>query len=141
MTRIWNKHKQSNAPLKRKFLVVLSGGVHSSVAAALLVNAGSRVVGGFIKNWSDSKDVWSGECQWRGERRDALRVAAKLGIPLLTFDFEDEYRTRVIQPLFDGYAQGRTPNPDVLCNQFIKFGLFWEEAQRLKMDFVATGPY
>lgn len=122
-------------------LVGMSGGVDSSVAAALLVKAGYKVVGGFIKNWSDSKDVWSGECQWRGERRDALRVAAKLGIPLLTFDFEDAYRKKVIAPLFDGYAQGTTPNPDVLCNQFIKFGLFWEEAQRLKMDYVATGHY
>lgn len=122
-------------------LVGMSGGVDSSVAAALLVKQGYNVVGGFIKNWSDSKDVWSGECQWRGERRDALRVAAKLGIPLLTFDFEDEYRKRVIAPLFEGYAHGTTPNPDVLCNQFIKFGLFWEEAKRLKMDFVATGHY
>jgi tRNA-uridine 2-sulfurtransferase len=129
---------RNNAP---SVLVGMSGGVDSSVAAALLVRAGYRVVGGFIKNWSDSKDVWTGECAWRGERRDAMRVAAKLGIPLLTFDFEDAYRARVIQPLFDGYAQGRTPNPDVLCNQFIKFGLFWEEAKRLRMDYVATGHY
>jgi tRNA-specific 2-thiouridylase len=126
---------------KPTVLVGMSGGVDSSVTAALLVKAGYNVVGGFIKNWSDSKDVWTGECQWRGERRDALRVAAKLGIPLLTFDFEEEYRKKVIAPLFDGYAQGTTPNPDVLCNQFIKFGLFWEEAQRLKMDYVATGHY
>ncbi len=122
-------------------LVGMSGGVDSSVAAALLVQAGYNVVGGFIKNWSDTKDTWTGECQWRGERRDALRVAAKLGIPLLTFDFEDEYRKQVIAPLFEGYAHGSTPNPDVLCNQFIKFGLFYEEAKRLKMDFVATGHY
>jgi tRNA-specific 2-thiouridylase len=127
--------------MKKTVLVGMSGGVDSSVTAALLVKAGYNVVGGFIKNWSDSKDVWTGECQWRGERRDALRVAAKLGIPLLTFDFEDEYRKKVIAPLFEGYAKGTTPNPDVLCNQFIKFGLFWEEAKRLKMDYVATGHY
>lgn len=127
--------------MKKTVLVGMSGGVDSSVTAALLVKAGYNVVGGFIKNWSDSKDVWTGECQWRGERRDALRVAAKLGIPLLTFDFEEEYRKKVIAPLFDGYAHGTTPNPDVLCNQFIKFGLFWEEAKRLKMDYVATGHY
>ena len=122
-------------------MVGMSGGVDSSVAAALLVNAGYRVVGGFIKNWSDSKDVWSGECEWRGERRDAIRVAAKLGIPLLTFDFEDQYRKQVVAPLFEGYARGVTPNPDVLCNQFIKFGLFYHEMKRLKLDFVATGHY
>lgn len=141
MARIWNKHKQSNTPLKRKVLVGMSGGVDSSVAAALLVKRGYKVVGGFIKNWSDSKDIWSGECAWRGERRDALRVAAKLGIPLLTFDFEDQYRKYVVSPLFDGYAQGSTPNPDVLCNQFIKFGLFFHAMKRLKLDFVATGHY
>ncbi len=119
----------------------MSGGVDSSVAAALLVKRGYKVVGGFIKNWSDSKDVWSGECAWRGERRDAIRVAAKLGIPLLTFDFEDQYRSKVVGPLFEGYARGTTPNPDVLCNQFIKFGLFFHEMKRLKLDFVATGHY
>jgi tRNA-specific 2-thiouridylase len=126
---------------QKTVLVGMSGGVDSSVAAALLVKQGYDVVGGFIKNWSDSKDVWSGECQWRGERRDAMRVAAKLGIPLMTFDFEDAYRERVIKPLFEGYERGTTPNPDVLCNEFIKFGLFWEEAKRLKFDFVATGHY
>ncbi len=126
---------------KGKVLVGMSGGVDSSLAAALLLDQGYEVVGGFIKNWSDSKDAWTGECQWRGERRDALRVAAKLGIPLLTFDFEDAYRARVVGELFRGYAAGETPNPDVLCNEAIKFGLFLEEAERLGMDFVATGHY
>jgi len=119
----------------------MSGGVDSSVAAALLVKQGYNVVGGFIKNWSDTKDAWTGECEWRGDRRDAMRVAAKLGIPLLTFDFEDAYRRDVIDKLFQGYAAGTTPNPDVLCNQFIKFGLFFDEMKRLKADFVATGHY
>jgi tRNA-uridine 2-sulfurtransferase len=122
-------------------LVGMSGGVDSSVAAALLVKEGYRVVGGFIKNWSDSKDVMTGECQWRGERRDALRVAAKLGIPLLTFDFEEAYRKTVVDELFRGYAAGETPNPDVLCNEFIKFGLFADEAVRLGFGFIATGHY
>lgn len=119
----------------------MSGGVDSSVAAALLVKRGFRVVGGFIKNWSDSKDRWTGECAWRGERRDAMRVAAKLGIPLLTFDFEDAYRKRVIDPMFRAYRSGVTPNPDVLCNQEIKFGLFFREMKRLKLDAMATGHY
>lgn len=126
---------------KPTVLVGLSGGVDSSVSAALLKQRGFRVVGGFIKNWSDSKDMWTGECQWRGERRDALRVAALLDIPLLTFDFEATYRERVVAELFRGYAEGVTPNPDVLCNEAIKFGLFADEARRLGIDFVATGHY
>lgn len=122
-------------------LVGMSGGVDSSVSAALLVKQGYRVVGGFIKNWSDTKDIWTGECQWRGDRRDGLRVAAKLDIPLLTFDFEEQYRAKVIDPMFKAYRNGSTPNPDVLCNQEIKFGLFFREAKRLKLDFIATGHY
>ena len=125
----------------KKVLVGLSGGVDSSVSAALLVQKGYTVIGGFIKNWSDSKDLWTGECAWRGERRDAIRVAAKLGIPLLTFDFEKEYRARVIDELFRGYEAGETPNPDVLCNEAIKFGLFLEEAKKIGADAVATGHY
>lgn len=128
-------------PPGSKILVGMSGGVDSSVAAALLVKAGYEVTGGFIKNWSDSKDLWTGECQWRGERRDALRVAARLGISLLTFDFEDRYRERVLGRMFAEYEAGRTPNPDILCNEAIKFGLFFEEARRLGFDGVATGHY
>ncbi|MCK9360700.1 tRNA 2-thiouridine(34) synthase MnmA [Patescibacteria group bacterium] len=124
-----------------KILVGMSGGVDSSVTAALLVEQGYDVTGGFIKNWSDTKDLWTGECQWRGERRDALRVAAKLGIPLLTFDFEKEYRSRVLDRMFSEYESGITPNPDVLCNQEIKFGLFFEAAIKLGFDGIATGHY
>ncbi len=124
-----------------KVLIGMSGGVDSSVAAALLVKEGYEVTGGFIKNWSDAKDLMTGECQWRGERRDALRVAAKLGISLMTFDFEKEYRERVLERMFKEYAAGVTPNPDVLCNEEIKFGLFAEAAWKLGFDFVATGHY
>lgn len=119
----------------------MSGGVDSSVSAALLKKRGYRVIGGFIKNWSDSKDIWSGECQWRGDRRDAIRVAAKLDIPLLTFDFEDLYRKRVVDKMFKAYAKGVTPNPDVLCNQEIKFGVFFQAAKKMKADYIATGHY
>lgn len=125
----------------KRVLVGMSGGVDSSVTAALLKEQGYDVTGGFIKNWSDSKDLWTGECQWRGERRDAMRVAAKLGIPLLTFDFEEAYRSRVVRELFEGYEAGETPNPDVLCNEAIKFGLFFEEAMRLGFDCIAMGHY
>lgn len=128
------------APIQR-VLVGMSGGVDSSLSAALLLEEGYEVVGGFIKNWSDSKDLWTGECQWRGERRDAMRVAAKLGIPLLTFDFEEKYRERVLGRMFEEYQRGVTPNPDVLCNEEIKFGLFFEAAMHAGFDFIATGHY
>lgn len=127
--------------MRGKVLVGMSGGVDSSVTASLLVKRGYEVIGGFIKNWSDSKDLQTGECTWRGERRDAMRVAAQLGIPLLTFDFEKQYREKIVDELFRGYEAGETPNPDVLCNEVIKFGLFADEAKRLGMDFVATGHY
>ena len=122
-------------------LVGMSGGVDSSVSAALLQRVGWNVAGGFIKNWSDSKDGWTGECAWRGERRDAMRVAAALGIPLLTFDFEASYRDKVVETLFRGYGAGETPNPDVLCNEAIKFGLFMDAARKMGAAFVATGHY
>lgn len=125
----------------QRILVGMSGGVDSSLSSALLVEQGHEVVGGFIKNWSDSKDLWTGECQWRGERRDAMRVAAKLGIPLLTFDFEEQYRARVLDIMFKAYEAGFTPNPDVLCNQEIKFGLFFDAAMKQGFDAIATGHY
>jgi len=119
----------------------MSGGVDSSVAAAMLVRAGFDVTGGFIKNWSSSKDPLSGECTWRADRRDAMRVAAVLDIPLLTFDFEKQYRERVVAELYRGYEDGETPNPDVLCNEYVKFGLFWDKAKELGFDLMATGHY
>ncbi len=127
--------------MKKTVLLGMSGGVDSSVSAALLVKKGYQVIGAFIKNWSDSKDRWSGECAWRGERRDAMRVAAMLDIPLVTFDFEDLYRERVIAPMFRAYAKGSTPNPDVLCNEVIKFGAFFSAANELGATHIATGHY
>ncbi|MBD3281410.1 tRNA 2-thiouridine(34) synthase MnmA [Candidatus Uhrbacteria bacterium] len=126
---------------KPKVLVALSGGVDSAVAAALLLEQGYDVTGGFIKNWSDSKDPMSGVCSWRAERRDAIRVAAALDIPLLTFDFEKQYRKKIVDELYKGYKRGETPNPDVLCNEYIKFGLFFDEAMKLGYDMIATGHY
>lgn len=118
---------------KKKVLLGMSGGVDSSVSAVLLLEAGYEVIGAFMKNWSD--------CQWREDRRDAMRVAAKLGIEFHTLDFEKEYREKVVQNLFDEYAAGRTPNPDVLCNKYVKFDLFVKTADRLGCDYVATGHY
>lgn len=136
-----NRNSSCVPTIMKKVLVGMSGGVDSSLSAALLKRQGFEVAGGFIKNWSDTKDLWTGECQWRGERRDAMRVAAQLDIPLMTFDFEDQYRKRVLDRMFAEYEQGRTPNPDVLCNEEIKFGLFFEKAMELGFDYVATGHY
>lgn len=124
---------------KPRVLVGLSGGVDSSVSAALLLQEGYEVIGGFMKNWSDGTADES--CGWRAERRDAMRVAAKLGIPFYTFDFEDEYRRKVYEYMIAEYKAGRTPNPDVLCNKYMKFDLFLKKAEELECDFVATGHY
>lgn len=125
---------------KQKVIVGMSGGVDSSVSAALLVEQGYEVIGAFMKNWSDTKDL-KGECAWKAERRDAIKVAAILDIPFVTFDFEKEYKENVVGYMFREYETGRTPNPDVMCNSFIKFPLFWAEAKKLGADFIATGHY
>lgn len=123
----------------------MSGGVDSSVAALLLQKQGYRVVGGFMKNWSeqdcDRDEDGKSECTWRTERRDAIRVCAMLGIELYTFDFEELYRKEVYEYMLDEYEAGRTPNPDVLCNKYMKFGHFLKKAKELGCDFVATGHY
>lgn len=117
--------------------VGLSGGVDSSVAALRLQQAGYRVVGVFIKVWHPDFLV----CNWEQERLDAMRVAAKLGIPFLTCDAEAAYRDEVAQEFIEGYRAGRTPNPDVLCNQAVKFGAFLRFAQSHGADYIATGHY
>ncbi len=126
---------------KPKVVVGMSGGVDSSAAAALLVEQGYEVIGAFMKNWSETKDPKTGECAWKEERRDAMRVAAELGIPFVTFDFEEEYNRAVVDYLYREYAIGRTPNPDVMCNRTVKFDLFLREALKLGADFIATGHY
>lgn len=118
----------------------MSGGVDSSVSALLLLQAGYEVTGAYMKQWSDSKGL-TGVCSWKDDRRDALRVAAHLAIPLLTLDFEAEYRKWVVKYMFDEYTLGRTPNPDVMCNKFVKFGFWMEKARELGFDFLATGHY
>ena len=124
---------------RRKIFVAMSGGVDSSVAAALLSRAGHDVTGVFMKNWSDTPDPCTGDCGWTRERADALRVAAHLGIPLLTYDFEEEYRRGVVDYLVAEYAAGRTPNPDVMCNKLVKFDLFLKRALAEGADLIATG--
>ncbi|MDZ4299334.1 MAG: tRNA 2-thiouridine(34) synthase MnmA [Candidatus Sungbacteria bacterium] len=137
MVRIWNKHKQSNTPLKRKVFVMLSGGVDSSVAAALLKERGFDVVGVHIKMWSDPEIP----CNFKEDRYDAMRVAAHLDIPFATWDLTEEYKKEVVAYMIREYAVGRTPNPDVMCNREIKFGAFFRRAMAEGADFVATGHY
>ncbi len=121
-----------------KIFVALSGGVDSAVAALLLVQAGHEVVSAFMKNYSG--DDGSDPC-WIEDRRDAYRVAAHLGIPCITLDFEKEYRHEVLAYLYHEYDAGRTPNPDVRCNATIKFPLFWQSVHALGAEAIATGHY
>ena len=126
---------------KERVVIGLSGGVDSSVAAYLLKEAGYEVVGLFMKNWHDETVTLSNECPWLEDSNDAMLVAEKLGIPFQTVDLSKEYKARIVDYMFDEYAKGRTPNPDVLCNREIKFDVFLKIALSLGADFVATGHY
>ena len=119
--------------------VGLSGGVDSSVAAALLVEQGYDVTGVYMKNWS--KDLPGFPCPWKEDYQDAKRVAVKLGIKFELFDFEKEYFDKVVTYMLDGFKSGITPNPDVMCNQEIKFKLFYDVARSKGADYIATGHY
>ena len=121
--------------------VAMSGGVDSSVAAALLKEQGFKVVGFFMKNWADTYGLKDSECPWVQDREDAMRAAAKLDIPFHTLDFEKEYKEQVLDYFFREYQAGRTPNPDVMCNSQIKFGVFLGKAIELGADMIATGHY
>ena len=120
-------------------IVGLSGGVDSSVAALLLLEQGYRVEGMFMKNWEDDDDATT--CSAEQDLADAKQVCAELGIPLHQVNFAREYRQQVFDDCLQEFAAGRTPNPDVLCNQHIKFKAFLDHALRLGADLVATGHY
>jgi tRNA-specific 2-thiouridylase len=125
----------------KKVVVGLSGGVDSSVAAYLLLKQGYEVIGLFMKNWHDDTVTISNECPWLEDSNDALLVAQKLGIPFQTVDLSEVYKTKIVDYMFEEYKNGRTPNPDVLCNREIKFDNFLDIALLLGADFVATGHY
>ena len=124
-----------------KICVGLSGGVDSSVAALLLKRQGYDVFAMFMQNWHDTEGTLHGDCEWEEERFVAEMVARKIGIPFYFIDLSKQYRQRVVDYMFDEYARGRTPNPDVLCNSEIKFDAFLQAARRLGADCVATGHY
>ncbi len=119
--------------------VGMSGGVDSSLTAALLVEQGYDVTGVYMKNWS--QDLPGMVCPWADDLADAKRVAVGLGIDFKVFDFEREYRERVVEYMVEEYRLGRTPNPDIMCNQEVKFRLFLDTALADGADMIATGHY
>ncbi len=125
----------------KKVIIGLSGGVDSSVSALLLKQQGYEVIGLFMKNWHDESVTISDECPWLDDSNDAMLIAEKLEIPFQTVDLSKEYHSRIIDYMFNEYENGRTPNPDVLCNREIKFDIFLEIAINLGADYIATGHY
>ncbi len=119
--------------------VGMSGGVDSSVAAALLKELGYRVVGVYMKNWT--RDIPGFPCPWKDDFQDAKRVAVQLGIDFKVYDFQEQYQQKVVDYMINEYKAGRTPNPDIMCNQEVKFKLFLNTALEDGADLIATGHY
>ncbi|MBQ1373328.1 tRNA-specific 2-thiouridylase [Candidatus Saccharibacteria bacterium] len=119
--------------------VGMSGGVDSSVSALLLKEQGYNVIGVYMKNWS--KDLPGMKCPWAEDLADAKRVAVKLGIDFEVWDFEEAYKEKVVEYMLREFRAGNTPNPDIMCNQEIKFKLFYEKAMERGADYIATGHY
>lgn len=125
--------------MNKTVYVGMSGGVDSSVTAALLKEKGYAVVGVYMKNWS--KDLPGFPCPWKEDYQDAKRVAVQLGIDFKLYDFEKDYQHKVVDYMLGEYKAGRTPNPDIMCNQEVKFKLFLDTALEDGADLIATGHY
>jgi len=130
-------HSRNKDGTRKKVFVGVSGGVDSSVSLALLKDAGFDVTGVFIKVYHPD---FLG-CEWRDERLDALAVCQKLDVPFLDLDLEKEYKQEVFDYMINTYKKGETPNPDVFCNKYVKFGGFLDFAEKHGCDYVATGHY
>ena len=122
----------------KRVIALMSGGVDSSVTAALLKEQGYDVIGVYILGWTGTDEF---PCSWQDEEADARKVAEKIGIPFHTINLSKEYEKEVIDNFFSKYQQGLTPNPDILCNQEIKFKALWKAVRQFEPDFVATGHY
>lgn len=134
--------------MKKKVVVGMSGGVDSSVSAILLQKQGYEVIGLFMRNWDsladgelDGPTTSTGQCPQEADYDDAKAVCDKLGIPLYRKDFVKEYWDYVFTYFLDELKNGRTPNPDIMCNKYIKFDMFAKEARKLGADYIATGHY
>lgn len=126
---------------KTKVYLGMSGGVDSAVSAVLLLNQGYDVTGIYMKNWSNEDFGIETDCPWQEDMKDVQQVCEQLGIEFRSYNFEKEYRERVVENFFAEYKAGRTPNPDVLCNSEIKFDSFLSKALSEGADFIATGHY
>lgn len=122
-------------PMNKKVVIGMSGGVDSSVAAALLIEQGYDVSGVYLECYNEPG------CRTDQDKADALKVALKLNIPFKVMDFRKEYREKVVEYFYSEYKEGRTPNPDVVCNREVKFGIFFDWAMTQGYDYVATGHY
>ena len=122
----------------------MSGGVDSSVATLLLKKQAYDLVGCYIKGWYPASSAGKPQafyCSWKEDRRDAMRVCASLGIPFITVNAEKEYKKEVVDYMISEYKAGRTPNPDIMCNKSVKFGVFLKKALAMGADYIATGHY
>lgn len=126
---------------KKRIVIALSGGVDSSVAAFLLKKKGYELIALYMRNWHDNSLTINNECPWIEDSNDALQIAHQLDIPFQIIDLSTQYKERIVDYMISQYKNGKTPNPDILCNKEIKFDVFLNYAINLKADYIATGHY